>query len=163
MYVVSNISPISNLAIIGRLDLLRTRFGKILIPTAVRAELGRLSHSEARQAIEEALRLGWLAVQPIGDQDMIRVLSSSLDGGEAEAIALAVEISADWIILDEADGRKAASRAGLNVTGVLGILARAKHRGEIALLKPELDALRAQGRFFISPRVERDVLRLVGE
>jgi len=48
----------------------------------------------------------------------------------------------DTQIVDETDGRSAASRAGLRVTGVIGILLRAKQRGEISLLKPELEALR---------------------
>jgi predicted nucleic acid-binding protein len=93
----------------------------------------------------------------------VRLLGVDLDRGEAEAIALAVEVEADWILLDETDGRSAASRAGLRVTGILGILLRAKQRGEIVLLKPELDALRSRARFFIGVRLESEVLRLAGE
>jgi predicted nucleic acid-binding protein len=92
-----------------------------------------------------------------------RLLSTGLDRGEAEAIALAVELPADWILLDETDGRSAASRAGLRVTGILGVLLRAKQRGEISLLKPELTALRTQARFFISTRLENEVLQMAGE
>jgi hypothetical protein len=91
------------------------------------------------------------------------LLAAVLDRGEAEAIALAVEMSADWILLDETDARNAASRAGLRVTGVLGILLGAKQRGEIALLKPEIEALRTQARFFIATRLEKEVLRMAGE
>ncbi len=163
MLVVSNASPICNLAIIGRLDLLRARFEKIWIPTAVEAELSRLSHSDALLEIKEAYRLGWIAVRSTTDNATIRLLAASLDRGEAEAIALAVEMSADWIILDETDGRSAASRVGLSVTGILGILLGAKQRGEIALLKPELEALRTRAGFFVSPRLERNVLTIAGE
>jgi len=49
-------------------------------------------------------------------------LTAKLDPGEAEAIALAVDMSAEWVVLDETDGRKAASRIGLQVTGILGVL-----------------------------------------
>ena len=52
MLVASNTSPICSLAIIGRLDLLRVQFHKILIPGAVRTELDRLSHPEASRAID---------------------------------------------------------------------------------------------------------------
>lgn len=163
MFAVSDTSPISNLAIIGRLDLARTRFEKIWIPASVEAELDRLPHPVARAAVQDALRLGWIVPRPIPDNATIRLLAAVLDRGEAEAIALAVEMSADWILLDETDGPNAASRAGLRVTGVLGILLRAKQRGEIALLKPEMEALRTRARFFIATRLENEVLRMAGE
>ena len=107
--------------------------------------------------------MGWIVPRPIPDNATIRLLAAVLDRGEAEAIALAVEMSADWILLDETDGPNAASRAGLRVTGVLGILLRAKQRGEIALLKPEMEALRTRARFFIATRLENEVLRMAGE
>jgi predicted nucleic acid-binding protein len=44
--------------------------------------------------------------------------------GEAEAIALASELKADWTLLDERDGRRVAKSLGLKVTGILGILLR---------------------------------------
>ena len=163
MPVVSDTSPISNLAIIGRLEVLRTRFEKIWIPTSVEAELVNLSHSAARAAIEDGLREGWIVSRAILDSATIRLLTASLDRGEAEAIALAIEMSADWILMDETDGRSSASRAGLQVTGVIGILLRAKQRGELSLLKPELEALRTQAPFFIGSRLEREVLGLAGE
>jgi predicted nucleic acid-binding protein len=46
---------------------------------------------------------------------------SHLDPGEAEAIALVLELSAGLILLDEKDGRSMADRAGLRVTGLLGV------------------------------------------
>jgi len=53
------------------------------------------------------------------------LLAISLEPGESEAIALApLELSADLILMDERDGRTAAERAGLNVTGALGVLLR---------------------------------------
>jgi hypothetical protein len=65
--------------------------------------------------------------------------------------------------LDERDGRSATERAGLRITGVLGILLRAKREGRIAALKPEIEALRTRARFFISNRLEDQVLRNAGE
>ena len=65
--------------------------------------------------------------------------------------------------MDEADGRKAALRVGLRVTGVLGILLRAKQDGETALLKPKIESSRTNAGFFIGGRWEQDVLRAAGE
>lgn len=63
MRVVSNTSPISNLAIIGRLDVLSRQFGTICIPESVRRELARLEHDAGSRAIEEALLKGWIQVE----------------------------------------------------------------------------------------------------
>ena len=64
-----------------------------------------------------------------------------MDKGEAEAIALAVELKADYLLMDERNGRLAARQAGLPVTGVLGILLKAKLEGAIASLQKEIKAL----------------------
>ncbi|HWC95374.1 MAG TPA: DUF3368 domain-containing protein [Candidatus Sulfopaludibacter sp.] len=72
-------------------------------------------------------------------------------------------MSANLILLDERDGRIAAVRAGLRVTGVLGVLLRAKVKAQIPLVGPELDALRTKARFFLSTSLEQDVLQLAGE
>ena len=83
--------------------------------------------------------------------------------GEAEAIALATELKADIVLIDEQEGRQLASKAGLAVTGVLGVLLRAKRKGEIAAVKPEIDLLRSKARFFVSPLLEAKVLVAAGE
>jgi len=85
----------------------------------------------ARQEIQQALRDGWIKPKALQADKVARLLASTLDPGEAEAIALALELSADLILLDERDGRSAAERAGLRVTGVLGVLLRAKNNGQI--------------------------------
>ena len=163
MVVASNTSPISNLTLIGRLNLLRTQFGEIWIPGAVLSELGLLAHPTALQEIRTALRDGWIKSRSLGDERVARLLKTTLDPGEAEAIALALELSAGLILLDEKDGRCMADRAGLRVTGVLGVLLRAKQDGHIQLVKPEVDALRNQARFFVSPQLEERVLKIAGE
>jgi uncharacterized protein len=63
MRAVSNTSPLSNLAIIGRLDLLKQRYGMVRIPPAVAAELSRLSHVAGKAHITAALTEGWLIVK----------------------------------------------------------------------------------------------------
>jgi predicted nucleic acid-binding protein len=72
-------------------------------------------------------------------------------------------MSADLILLDERDGRMAVERAGLRVTGLLGVLLRARKDGQIQAVRPELEVLRTRARFFVSPQVERKILDLAGE
>lgn len=163
MLVASDTSPISNLAIIGRMSLLRVQLQEIWIPGAVESELRNLPDRPALAAVEEAFRQGWIKPRRIQSEQILRLLEAGLDRGEAEAIALGVELPADLVLLDERDGRSAAQRIGLRVTGVLGILLRAKQQGQISLLKPELEALRSRARFFLAPQLEQRVLDLAGE
>jgi len=58
MRVVSNTSPISNLAIIDRLELLKRRYSEIWIPAEVARELSAMSHTEAQARIQAALAIG---------------------------------------------------------------------------------------------------------
>lgn len=82
-------------------------------------------------AIREAISSGWIQVQEASNEPLAQLLKQTLDRGEAEAISLAIELEADWTLLDEREGRKVAKSLGLNVTGILGILLRAKQLGEI--------------------------------
>jgi predicted nucleic acid-binding protein len=89
MPVVSNTSPILNLAIIGKLDLLRQQFGEVLIPPMVLQELKVDAELPGVEPIRLALQNHWLRVFELSNTDIARALRRDLDNGEAEAIALA--------------------------------------------------------------------------
>ncbi len=162
MLVVSNTSPLSNLAIIGRLELAREQLGNMVIPPAVRAELGRNPHPTARAALEAAIHEGWISVVPLTGT-LPDKLADSLDLGEAEALALAGEIKASLVLLDESAAREMARQLGFNFTGALGVLRRAKQTGRIDSLKVQINRLRVEARFFINPALEKALLISVGE
>jgi len=90
-------------------------------------------------------------------------LRRDLDRGEAATIALAVELHANLVLLDEQDGRRAAQRMGLRPLGVLGILLEAKKRGHIPVVKPLVDDLRQTAGFYLSDAVYQSVLNLAKE
>jgi predicted nucleic acid-binding protein len=119
MIVISNTSPISNLAAIGHLELLQQLYSNIIIPPAVYQEL--INSSDTAPATLAVQTLSWIQTQPVSDRVLLETLQSNLDPGEAEAITLAVEIHADRLIIDERRGRNEAIRLGLQVTGLLGI------------------------------------------
>lgn len=160
MRVVSNTSPLSNLAIIGRLDFLSRRYGVVQIPPAVATELAALSHLEGSRRIAVAMVEGWLQVAP---PPVILPLSFPLDPGETEAIALARQVKAEVLLMDEKKGRQAARQCGLVVAGVLGELVHAKHAGWIPSVREEIQRLRREAGFFIDGAVERFILSQVGE
>ena len=162
MLAVSNTSPLSNLAIIGRLDLVREQLRHIIIPLAVRAELARNPNPAARQALEAAFSDGW--IEGVGlDTPVTDELRLSLDIGEAEALTLALQRKADLILLDESAARLRASELGIAHTGVLGILRQARKAGRISSLKAEIGRLRSEAHFFINPALEKSLLISVGE
>jgi predicted nucleic acid-binding protein len=163
MRAVSNTSPLSNLAVIGRLALLKSQFSEIWIPDSVLKELGAHPDPVARAAIQDALGKGWVRCGSPAASPLLNLLSLQLHLGEAEAIALAVDLHADMVIIDEQEGRELAARTGLQVVGVLGILLRAKREGQIPALKPEIQSLRTKGKFFIAPSLEARVLAAAGE
>jgi hypothetical protein len=159
MPIVSNTSPILNLAIVDQLDLLRQQFGQVQIPPAVLDELKIDEERPGSQPIQSAIAAGWIQVQPVSNQPLVQLLRQTLDGGEAEAITLALELQAEWTLLDERDGRKVAKSLGLQVTGILGILLRAKQSGKFSCLQPVIEALTQKAGFRIAPELLAKVLQ----
>jgi predicted nucleic acid-binding protein len=116
-----------------------------------------------RTTIDQTRQLGWLKGQAASDANLVNLLTLELHRGEAEAIALALEMKADWLLMDEREGRAVARQLGLHVTGVLGVLLRGKKMGHLEAIKPEIDALRAKAHFFIAPDLERAILSHAAE
>jgi hypothetical protein len=103
---------------------------------------------------------GWITKRTLG-RPIPGKLPRRLDPGEREAIALALELKAERVILDDLPGRKAAGRLGLPVIGVLGILLACKLKGLISAVKPSLEALRAAD-FHFTPAQARAVVAVGG-
>ena len=96
-------------------------------------------------------------------REIAQLLEMELEEGEAEAIALAHEVGAEVVLLDERDARRAAKQLGLRVLGTVGILVWARRVGSLASLREALDALRTQARFRISRTLYEQALSEVGE
>jgi predicted nucleic acid-binding protein len=156
--IVSNAGPLIALAKIERFGLLRALFGKLYIPQAVYDEVvvigtGRAGANETEQAIGD-----WIEVQGVKDLVMVRSLLTKLGKGESEAIALALEMKADLVLLDDYKARATAEFVGLNMTGTVGMLSSAQKNGLISDLKSLLDELQAQG-FRLSDKVYAEILK----
>ncbi len=145
MKVVSNASPLVNLGRIGRLDLLREIYGELLIADAVWQEV--VVDGAGQPGSLDVKEADWIRVVSVANRSLVQSLRKDLDAGEAEAIALALEIEADLLLMDERLGREIAQFLGLRYTGLIGSLVEAKHRGIITTIKTYLDQLRSEAGF----------------
>lgn len=139
--------------------MLQQLFQTVAIPVRVYEELCELE--EQKVWLSEG-NVQWLYVKEVANKDLVKQFNVVLDSGESEAIALAKELNADAILMDEWKGRAIAIEQGLNVTGVLGVLIEAKRQNLIVAVKPVIDSLRAKG-FRISENVYCEVLVLAEE
>jgi hypothetical protein len=155
LIVVSDTSPLLNLARIGRSELLSLLYGEILAPRVVVEELKR------NGVDPDTLR--FLIIRDPIDRSLVKSLRSDLDAGESAAIALALEAGADLLLADERKGRRKAVEMGLEVVGLLGLLSEAKRVGLIAECRPILHELERDARFWISQTLRDRFLELVGE
>lgn len=155
--IVSNATPLIAFARIGELELLQRMVRHILVPEAVWQEVTEAGN---RPGVEEIRNASWVEVRPV------RVIPPEilplLDRGEAEAVALAEEIAADELLLDERAARAIATARGLKIIGTAGLLVRAKQQGMIPLVRPFLERIQVQGIHY-NPRFVEELLRQLGE
>ena len=155
-FVVINTGPLILLEKANALDLMPKLPYRFVCPAAVRAEL------EAGAAKGYPVpAVPWLSVIPLA-APLSAIALATLDQGEAEVIQLALERNIRRVCLDDLRGRRIAVASGLEVTGVLGLLALAKTSGVIPLMKPYCDQLLKSGAWYAQELVQR-VLRGIGE
>ena len=161
MKIVSNASPLINLARIGKLGILRELYGELIVPEAVWQEV--VVEGAGQPGADEVETANWIKTQAATNRELEQALQQELDPGEAGAIALAIGIGADLLLMDEHLGREVACHLGLRYTGLVGILIEAKRKGQIRAVKPLIDSLRDMAGFRLSDELYRRVLLDEGE
>jgi uncharacterized protein len=161
--VVSDTSPLTYLAALNDFSLLRKLFDEIAIPPAVFEEVAiGGARFPAAKLVSEALG-NWMYVRDLTDPSKSRTFQSSgLDRGESEALALAVELHSEALLLDDQDAVERARADNLNVIRTAGVYRLAKQRRLIAAVAPKLDDLRSAG-FWLSDEHYEIILRSAGE
>jgi len=157
MIVISDTTAISNLIQIGALNLLKDIYNEIIIPTAVYNELLVLDSNEL--PIRKQLNQDWFKIETVIKDSTFLSLSVELDIGEVEAITLAIQKKADYLLIDEKEGRKIAVEKELKIIGTLGILIEAKRRKLIESVKTKMDDLMNIG-FWINPKLYNKVIEI---
>lgn len=161
MLVVSDTSPLSNLLLINRLTLLRDVYQSIIVPPKVHSEM--LALTKFGEDISGYLQANWIEIKAPFDVSLIQSLLKNLDEGEAEAIVLAKELHADYLLIDERKGWKIADGMGIASIGLIGVLLRAKNEGFLPAVMPVVDELRSVAEFWIKDSFYEEIRVLAEE
>src|SRR5665213_1163214 len=127
--IISDTSCFILLHKIGELELLKKLYQQVTTTFEVANEYGEVLPD-------------WIKIKSPVDKSRQRILEFQLDIGEASAIALALETPDSTIILDDFKARRVAEKLGLEITGTLGVIVKAKKRGIIISIKPYLSKLK---------------------
>ena len=159
MIIVADSGPIISFARAARLDLLKQVTTELIIPDAVFEEI--VVSGDDRPGAEEVKQGIWIKRATLQDRSLLENMPGKLSRGESEAIGLEKEIGA-YLLIDELEARKEASRLGINYFGSLRIIKEAKDRGFIPQAKPVLDDLIASSTYLDDSLYQR-FLREMGE
>ena len=161
--VVCNSSPIINLTKINSLYLLEKLYGQVFIPVAVYNELvvegiNKKGAKEIKSLVEKNV----ISIKKVNNISFVKALNKDLDLGESEVIALALQINAELIIVDELDARKFAELYELKKTGFIGILIKAKNEGYLSSVKEYIDRAIEEG-FWLNEKLYVNIMKLLDE
>lgn len=147
--IIADTSCLIALKDIENIQLLNLVYDKITITPEIEKEFG--------ESLPE-----WIIVEEVNDKKKISLLELELDKGESSAIALAIEKDDSLLIIDEKKGRKVAKKMGLKITGLLGVIVKAKENGLIEKVKPIIEELE-KVEFHISKILKEQILNRVNE
>lgn len=147
--IIADTSCFIILTKIEELEILQKVYGEIITTTEIVNEFGEKLPS-------------WIKVKEVIDKQKQQLLEFQIDKGESSAIALALETESSTVVLDDIKARKIAKHLGLNYTGTLGILIKAKLLGIIPSISPIIAKIK-QTNFRLSPELELQVLKEANE
>ena len=147
--IISDTSCLILLDKIGELEILNKLFGTIITTTEIASEFGQPLPS-------------WVVIKQPADKNYQSIIETSVDKGEASAIALAIELDDCLLIIDDLKGRKFASQIGLTIIGTIGVIVDAKLAGIVTAVKPILAKIKSTN-FRITEQLEVIILKKSGE
>jgi predicted nucleic acid-binding protein len=147
--IISDTSSLIALTNIGELELLERVYEEVVITPEIGEEYGLETPD-------------WIRIEKIEDVQKFKLLNLELDKGESSGITLALENEASLLIIDEKKGRGIAKKLGIRITGILGVMIRAKEIGVINRVKPLIEKLEKVD-FRMSERLKNQILERVGE
>ena len=152
-------SPLIVLSRAHLLDLLTIAGERVLVPTAVIAEVAAYGPDDPTfQAVSATPWLVTVESPPVPEM----VGHYDLGPGESTVLAWALAHPGTVSIIDDDPARRVAKRLHLPVIGSLGLVLRAKRQGTIPAARPVLAELREAG-MYLSDHILNEALALVGE
>jgi predicted nucleic acid-binding protein len=151
--IVADTGPINYLIQIGHIEFLPALVERVVIPSSVQAELLR----DGAPPDVRAWALSppaWAEFRSAGETVELKGISAA----DAESIALATELGAAFLLMDDSQARRWAARMGVVTMGTLGLLEAAAVRGLISL-RPALERLRATSCFLTDELIENALRR----
>lgn len=127
--IISDTSCFIILTNIGELEILHKVYESIVTTIDIATEYGEVLPD-------------WVKIETVKDRYRQQLLEMQIDKGESSAIALALEMPGSTIILDDYKARKIADQLGLNFTGTIGVIIKAKLKGIIPSIKPLLEKIK---------------------
>ena len=158
MRIVFNTSPLIFLTKLDYLEKALSLFDDIFVPEAVVEEIAARD-DEVNSKINQLIVSSDFQIKQTSLKNLKNALSNKLGRGEAEAIALAVELNVDFAILDDSGARKQALSLGLNVKGTLGIIKKLAESKRITIQDSNLlyRKLHDMG-FWVDENIFNDIL-----
>jgi predicted nucleic acid-binding protein len=161
MILVSDAVSLGSFALIDYLWLLEALYGQVAIAEIAAAEL--VATKNAR--IQAALSLDWIQTKAPTELTLFEVMQQGkqLDAIDTHTIALALQLNAHELLLNERLSRQVAQDLELSVIGVFGVIVAAKQRALIPSVRRLMDTLVEQAGFRISNRLYQKILRFAHE
>lgn len=162
MPIVSNTTPIISFLKINRMDILNKIFEQVIIPQAVYDEV--TAKHLLSDEVNLFLQCDFIKTKPVKNEFAVNLLRKQLglDLGESEAIVLAKDLDASYLLIDELKGRRIAEQSGFNIAGTVGIIIKAKNLRLVDKVKPLLDELISK-KIRISTKLYTSVLSITNE
>jgi hypothetical protein len=160
MMVIADTGPLLALAKVQALDLLKNLYQQVITSPTVYAEAVTAGHALGAvdaELLEVAYQSGLLAVRSPTLVSLPHV--EFLHSGESESIRLAIELRADWLLMDDYDARQIAQKnfqaasVSTNIKGTLGVILSA---AQTAIISTEqaieiIQALKSRPDVWLAP------------
>jgi len=159
--VISDTSPISNFFKINQLLILQKVYDTLIIPAEVYEELKELSNFGLNP--DEIFYQPWIEIKSTFLTPFFFAPEEKIHLGEAAAISLAMELQADYILIDDRKGQLLAIKHRLNPIGTLGTLKIAKEKGIIAEVKDVLGQMISDANYWLSKELYTEFLKNCNE
>jgi predicted nucleic acid-binding protein len=160
MIVVANSSPLIGLARVNLLQILGSLYKQVFVSEEIFCEV--TERGRGKPGEREIRKATWINVMSVKNRELVKRYADTLSAADATVIALAKEMKADLVIIDDKELRRSAKRERIPATGTIGVLLQGKEEGVISSVREALDGL-IREEFRVSEEMYKYALRKADE